>query len=63
MGEVVQLPSKKKTLKEKHKGKTLCKSGFHKWDIDKKQIFDVKEGRLVTLFRCTRCGYEKVQRT
>ena len=54
MGEVVQF--KKPKLSEKHKGKTLCKSGFHKWQIEKSQKFDVKQGKLVTVYRCERCG-------
>ena len=58
MGEVVQF--KKKSLKEKHKGKTLCKNGFHKWQVVKDKQFDVKAGKLVTIYRCSRCGKEKV---
>ena len=50
------LPFKKPSLKQKHKGKTLCRNGHHKWVVDKKNQFDVKQGRLVTLYRCTRCG-------
>lgn len=44
------------SLKEKARGKTLCKSGFHKWQIDQKKQFDVKQGKLVTIRRCSRCG-------
>ena len=36
------LPFKRKKLSEKHKGNTLCRSGFHKWKIEQKQKFDVK---------------------
>ena len=50
---------KKKKLSEKHKGKTLCKSGFHKWEILKDRQFDVKQGKLVTVYRCSRCGKQK----
>ncbi len=59
MGDVVQF--KKKSLKEKHKGKTLCKSGFHKWKIKTEKQFDVKSGKLVTVYRCARCGKEKTE--
>ena len=52
---------KKKTLKDKHKGKTLCKNGFHKWEIDKEKQFDVKTGKLVTLYSCKRCGARKTK--
>ena len=50
------IPFRKPSLKEKHKGKTLCKHGHHKWVVDKERQFDVKEGKLVTLFRCSRCN-------
>ena len=50
------LPFKKPSLKEKHKGKTLCRHGHHKWEVDKARQFDVKQGKLVTLYRCARCG-------
>ncbi len=59
MGDV--LPFKRPSAKEKHKGKTLCRSGFHKWVVVKEKQFDVKQGRLVTLSRCSRCGQEKVE--
>ena len=54
MGEVVAF--KRPSLKEKHKGKSLCKSGFHKWEALKERPFDSKQGRLVTVYRCKRCG-------
>ena len=46
-------------LSEKHKGKSMCKHGFHKWEIESEQKFDVKQGKLVTLSRCVRCGVTK----
>jgi hypothetical protein len=53
------LPFKKRSLKEKHKGNTLCRHGHHKWLIDKERQFDVKQGKLVTSYRCSRCGATK----
>ena len=53
------LAFKKKKLSEKHKGRTLCRNGFHKWEIVQDKQFDVKQGRLVTLYRCKRCGKQK----
>ncbi len=50
------LPFKKKSLKEKHKGNTLCRNGHHKWVIEKDKVFDTKQGKLVTSFKCARCG-------
>jgi len=53
------LPFRKKTPTEKHKGKTLCRSGFHKWQIVTEKKFDVKQGKLVTVYQCKRCGKQK----
>lgn len=58
MSEVI--PFRKPSLKEKHKGKTLCRHGHHKWVVDKAKQFDVKQGKLVTLYSCIRCGKQKV---
>ena len=55
------LPFKRPTDFEKHKGKTLCKSGFHKWVVVKDKQFDVKQGKLVTVYKCSRCGEQKVE--
>jgi hypothetical protein len=55
------LKFKKPSLKEKHKGKTLCKNGFHKWEVVSNSKFDVKKGKLVTLSRCKRCQIEKTE--
>lgn len=59
MGEVIKF--KKPSLKEKHKGKTLCKNGFHKWKIEQAKQFDVKSGKLITVYKCSRCGASKTQ--
>ncbi len=59
MGDV--LPFKRKSLSEKHQGKSLCREGFHKWVIDQAQVFDVKLGKLVTRYRCARCGKTQVK--
>jgi hypothetical protein len=56
MGQIVKF--KRPSLQEKAGGKTLCKSGFHKWKVITARKFDVKQGRLVTLRRCERCGKE-----
>lgn len=59
MGEIVKF--KKPSLREKAEGKTLCKSGFHRWKIVAERKFDVRLGKLVTLRRCERCGKEKTE--
>lgn len=52
---------KKPSPKDKNRGKTLCLHDFHKWKIVSERKFDVKQGRLVTLYRCARCGKEKTE--
>jgi hypothetical protein len=59
VGEIV--PFSKPSLKEKHRGKTLCKHGHHKWVVDQAKQFDVKQGKLVTVYRCVRCDKKKVK--
>lgn len=59
MGDVVRF--KRPTLQEKHKGKSLCKSGFHKWEVVTGNPFDVKSGKLVTRYRCRRCSATRVE--
>lgn len=59
MGEVVRF--KKPKASEKAKGKTLCKRGFHKWVIYQDKQFDSQQGRLVTVYRCTRCDASKTE--
>ena len=55
------LPFKRATAAQRHRGNTLCRHGFHKWRLEAARKFDVKQGRLVTLYRCIRCGAERTQ--
>ncbi len=59
MGEVIRF--KKPRLSEKHKGRSLCKSGFHKWEVDKAKPFDTRAGKLVSCYVCSRCGLTKTE--
>lgn len=62
MAEVVSLVKfKKQKRAEQGKKATLCGGGHHSWVIDKENVFDVKEGKLVTRWLCKRCGTSKVQ--
>jgi hypothetical protein len=54
MGNV--LPFKRPRPAERARGRTLCREGFHKWVVDPDRRFDVKQGRLVTTYRCSRCA-------
>ena len=59
MGEI--LPFKRVKASQRHRGKTLCRNGHHKWQVDKQSVFDVQLGKLVTRYRCARCGLIKVR--
>lgn len=61
MGDVVRFakPDPKRKRKDWAKGVTMCKRGFHKWEIWQDKQFDVKRGKLVTVHRCSRCGETK----
>lgn len=59
MSKIVRLDKKRAERRSaKARGKTLCGSGFHRWRPVNERRFDVKQGRLVTLYRCERCGAE-----
>lgn len=55
------IPFKRPKPSAKHQGKTLCKRGFHQWQSVPGTPFDVKSGRLVTRFVCSRCGATKIE--
>lgn len=57
MAEII--PFKKKKLSERYKGNTLCRNGHHAWKLDKQREFDVKHGKLLTVYACQRCGVTK----
>jgi len=66
MGEILGFPgstARKAQRKKKREGGTLCRQGFHAWEVDKTRSFDVKQGKLVTLRRCRRCGAEETMLT
>jgi len=48
--------ARRRTNREKARGRTLCDRGFHKWAIDQRKQFDVRQGKLITVRRCERCG-------
>ena len=55
------IPFRRPSLKDKHRGNTLCRNNHHKWEVDKAKQFDVKAGKLVTVYRCARCGKTRVK--
>lgn len=56
MGDI--LPFKRKQAPPKS---SLCANGHHRWVVVKADPFDVKQGRLVTRYRCEKCGKERVE--
>jgi hypothetical protein len=59
MGEVIRF--RKPKAAEKARGKTLCREGFHRWVVSNDKQFDVRQGRLVTVYRCSRCGVTRTK--
>jgi hypothetical protein len=57
MGDVLKFKRPKPGVK--HAGKSLCQHGHHKWVAAEQTPFDVKQGRLVTRYVCSRCGITK----
>lgn len=55
MGDVVQF------RKPVAKPKGMCQHGFHQWKIWQEKQFDVQQGKLVTVYKCARCGEQKVK--
>ena len=51
----------KRPAKSKPQGNTLCRQGHHKYRILTERKFDVKQGKLVTVWECVRCGKKKVE--
>lgn len=59
MGDVIEFKRPKPS--EKQKGQFLCRNGHHKWVVVQEKQFDVKLGKLVTLYRCSRCNAQKTK--
>ena len=56
MGEVIKAAFGKKAKLAKVSRSSLCANGHHRWVVEKKTQFDVKQGKLVTTERCSKCG-------
>ena len=59
MGDDQKVVSIRKVKQRRAEQKTLCTAGFHKWETSTTSKFDVKQGKLVTVERCARCGKER----
>ncbi|MDX9874193.1 MAG: hypothetical protein RBS88_04725 [Spongiibacteraceae bacterium] len=56
MGDVI--PFQRRPVKPKS---ALCANGHHRWVVVRDNPFDSKQGRLVTRYRCSKCGKERVE--
>ena len=62
MSQVISLAKRRRqSRREAAAGKTLCRIGRHKWEIDQSAPFTVHKGRLVTIYLCSRCGAKKTE--
>lgn len=62
MSNIIRFDKRKTAARNaKAKGRTLCGNGFHRWETVSERRFDVKQGKLLTLYRCSRCGKEKTR--
>jgi hypothetical protein len=61
MGDVIKF--QRPPPRAQRDGRTLCNSGFHKWKPMAERRFDVKQGKLVTVERCERCGKTRTRLT
>jgi len=39
----------------------MCRNGHHHWVVDVSKKFDVKQGKLVTVYRCPHCQKIKTE--
>ena len=60
MTHVIQLREARRARADR---RTLCRSGFHKWQLVADRRFDVREGKLLTAEVCSRCGEKRTRLT
>ncbi|HEY3700497.1 MAG TPA: hypothetical protein VGK97_14270 [Spongiibacteraceae bacterium] len=54
------IPFQRKS-KQPTKRNALCANGHHRWVIWQQKPFDSKQGKLITVYRCERCGAERTE--
>ena len=58
MAEIIPFKPRKQAVR---RDSVLCRNGHHKWVVWQSKPFDVKLGKLVTVYRCERCGAERTE--
>lgn len=56
MGKIIKGKFGQAAQLNKIKRSSLCQHGHHQWVIDTNKQFDVKQGKLITTRRCSKCG-------
>ena len=56
-----QKAAKKNGSQKKSQKNTMCRNGHHRWVVDVSKKFDVKQGKLVTVYRCPHCQKIKTE--
>lgn len=56
MADILPFQRKPKTAPKRS---SLCENGHHRWAVWQRKPFDVKQGKLITIYRCERCGAER----
>jgi hypothetical protein len=59
MAEIIPFAPAKKKKHNTPNRSVLCQNGHHRWVVWQKKPFDVKQGKLITIYRCERCGAER----
>ncbi len=61
MADILPFRKPGKRSGSRSSGNTLCRQGHHKYRILTERQFDVKQGKLVTVSECVRCGKQKIE--
>lgn len=59
MADIIPFAPGKKKKPAAPQRSALCQNGHHRWVVWQKKPFDVKQGKLITIYRCERCGIER----
>lgn len=57
-----ELPSKKKKTSDLDEAQQMCRHGFHDWVAKDETQYDETEGKEVGVYKCSRCGKERLRK-
>lgn len=61
MADILSFKAAKKRQNKNRKASILCKEGHHIWQVMQEKRFETHSGKLMTVYRCKRCGKTKSQ--